>query len=300
MIEVYLLEQLVGLSEYDTLSDAAEHLHITQPTLTRSIRKLEELLGVELFCRKKNRIYMNDNGKLAVEYAKRILSDEEEMISAIQALARSRHTIPIASCAPAPNLMLGPRLEKQYPRMRITAEIRPEQELLDGLKRGVFQLIILSGEVAEQGLCCQELGTEHLHLSVLPAHPAAMMDSVTFSDVDSGSFLVYKNLGIWENIVRKNMPNTRFIFQNGIDEYLEVVGSSSLPTFDTDWGLAIYGQRTNRVSVPIRDSVAKKTFFAVYQDRDRDKFDRLVEQVREECRAWPAYVHKNSTLPSSR
>ena len=84
MIEIYLLQQLVGLSEYSTLSEAAEHLHITQPTLTRSIRKLEELLGAQLFRRVKNRIYINDNGKLAVDYAKRILASEQEMIEAIQ------------------------------------------------------------------------------------------------------------------------------------------------------------------------------------------------------------------------
>ena len=132
MIELYLLEQLVGLSQYSTLSEAAEHLHITQPTLTRSIRKLEELLGVELFRREKNRIYINDNGTLAVEYARRILDDEEEMVRALRALERSRHTISIASCAPAPNVMVQRQLEQQYPHMEITAEIRPEDELLDG------------------------------------------------------------------------------------------------------------------------------------------------------------------------
>ena len=280
MIEIYLLQQLVGLSEYSTLSEAAEHLHITQPTLTRSIRKLEELLGVELFRREKNRIYINENGRLAVEYAKRILAEEQEMISAVQALERSRHTISIASCAPAPNLIIKQQLEKQYPQMQITAEIKSEQELLDGLKRGRFQLITLSYEVTEKGLRCQKIGTEHLRLSVLPAHPAAVMDSVSFADIDNGSFLVYRNLGVWEDIGRDYMLNARFIFQNGMDEYLEVVGASSLPTFDTDWGVNLYGQRTNRVSVPINDSAAKRTFYAVYKDRDRDKFDKMVGQLR--------------------
>ena len=282
MIEIYLLQQLVGLSEYSTLSEAAEHLHITQPTLTRSIRKIEELLGVELFHREKNRIYINDNGKLAVEYAKRILADEHEMVSAIQALERSRHTISIASCAPAPNLIIKLQLEKQYPGMKITAEIGPEQELLNGLKRGEFQLITLSNEITEIGLCCQKIGTEHLCLSVLPAHPAAVMDSVSFSDINSGSFLVYRNLGVWENIGREYMPNARFIFQDEMDEYLEVVGASSLPTFDTDWGVILYGERTNRVNVPINDNAAKRTFYAVYKDSARDKFDKLIEQLKNE------------------
>ena len=280
MIEIYLLQQLVGLSEYNTLSEAAEHLHITQPTLTRSIRKLEELLGVELFHREKNRIYINDNGRLAVEYAKRILDCEKEMVSAIQALDRSRHTISIASCAPAPNSIIKRQLKKQYPKMQITAEIKPEQELLDGLKRGEFQLITLSNEVTESGLYCQKIGTEHLRLSILPAHPAATMDSVSFSDINSGSFLVYKNLGVWENIGRECMPNAHFIFQQGMDEYLEVVGASSLPTFDTDWGVILYGQMTNRVSIPINGSAAKRTFYAVYKEDDRNRFDKLIKQLR--------------------
>ena len=280
MIEIYLLQQLVGLSEYSTLSEAAEHLHITQPTLTRSIRKLEELLGVELFRREKNRIFINDKGKLAVEYAKRILANEQEMASAIQALERSRHTIAIASCAPAPNSIIKLQLEKQYPGMQITTEIRSEQELLDGLKRGEFQLITLSNEIKESDLCCQKIGTEHLHLSVLPAHPAAVMNSVSFSDINSGSYLVYRNLGVWENIGREYMPNARFIYQDEMDEYLEVVGASSLPTFDTDWGVILYGERTNRISIPINDNAAKKTFYAVYKDSDRNKYGKLIEQLK--------------------
>ena len=285
MIEIYLLQQLVGLSKYSTLSEAADHLHITQPTLTRSVRKLEELLGVELFRREKNRIYINDNGKLAVEYAKRILKSEHEMISAIQALERSRHTVSIASCAPAPNSIIKLQLEKQYPEMQITAEIRSERELLDRLKRGEFQLITLSDEITESGLCCQKIGTEHLRLSVLPAHPAAVLSSVSFSDINSGSFLVYRNLGVWENIGREYMPNARFIFQDKMDEYLEVVGASSLPTFDTDWGVILYGERTNRISVPINDSAAKRTFYAVYKNSDRDKFDKLIEQLKDKLKS---------------
>ncbi|MDE6777058.1 MAG: LysR family transcriptional regulator, partial [Oscillospiraceae bacterium] len=89
-------------------------------------------------------------------------------------------------------------------------------------------------------------------------------------------FLVYKNLGIWENIVRKYMPNARFIMQNGVDEYQEVVNASSLPTFDSDWGVKIYGQNMNRISIPIRDDAAKMTFYVVCKDMDCKKFDKLI------------------------
>ena len=43
MIEIYLLEALCALYDYGTLSAAAEHLHISQPALSRSMQKLEDL-----------------------------------------------------------------------------------------------------------------------------------------------------------------------------------------------------------------------------------------------------------------
>ena len=49
MMELYLLEQLIAFSRQGTLSGAAEELHISQPALSQSMKKLEESLGVSLF-----------------------------------------------------------------------------------------------------------------------------------------------------------------------------------------------------------------------------------------------------------
>ena len=42
MLELFQLEQLVAFADSGTLSKAAEHLHISQPTLTRAMQKLED------------------------------------------------------------------------------------------------------------------------------------------------------------------------------------------------------------------------------------------------------------------
>ena len=44
MLEIYLLEQLEAFARCGTLSAAAEELHLSQPALTRSMKKLEERL----------------------------------------------------------------------------------------------------------------------------------------------------------------------------------------------------------------------------------------------------------------
>ncbi|MBR1643620.1 MAG: LysR family transcriptional regulator, partial [Butyrivibrio sp.] len=51
MIDIHLLEQFHAFYECGTLSAAAEHLHTSQPALTRAMKKLEEDLGVTLFIR---------------------------------------------------------------------------------------------------------------------------------------------------------------------------------------------------------------------------------------------------------
>ena len=81
MIEIYLLEQLAAFRQYGTLSEAAKHLHISQPALSRSMQKLEEVLDVKLFERSKNRIGLSAAGLLAADLAGRILQSEDEMIT---------------------------------------------------------------------------------------------------------------------------------------------------------------------------------------------------------------------------
>ena len=76
MIEIYLLEQLATFEECKTLSKAAEKLLVSQPALSRSMQKLEDKIGVRLFERSKNRIFLNKYGKLAASYARQIINKE--------------------------------------------------------------------------------------------------------------------------------------------------------------------------------------------------------------------------------
>ena len=73
MIEMRLLEILSAFAEEGTQAAAAEKLHISQPTLSSSMRKLEEEIGAPLFERTKNRMMLNENGQAAADFAGRIL-----------------------------------------------------------------------------------------------------------------------------------------------------------------------------------------------------------------------------------
>ncbi len=54
MIELHELRQFVTFADAGTLSEAAEILHLSQPALSRNMKKLEEHLEITLFDRQKN------------------------------------------------------------------------------------------------------------------------------------------------------------------------------------------------------------------------------------------------------
>lgn len=80
MVNYEILQQFVTFYQTGTLRETAERLHISQPTLTRNMQKLEAEFGVALFTRTKNSISLNETGLIAAEDAKMLLKQTENML----------------------------------------------------------------------------------------------------------------------------------------------------------------------------------------------------------------------------
>ena len=158
-IEIYLLEQLAAFSRCGTLSAAAEELAVSQPALTRSMKKIEDILGVSLFDRSINRIRLNENGKRAAEQAVKLLEADREMIRLVRNFDRSSKTISIGSCVPGPLMEYPGILSSLYSGMAIVSEMAEESELLTGLRSDRFQLAILAHPLSDSDLYCQPCGS---------------------------------------------------------------------------------------------------------------------------------------------
>lgn len=72
-MEIRTLRYFWTIAEEGTVSKAAEALHITQPTLSRQIKELEEELGTELFIRGRRQIQLTEAGMFLKSRAEEIL-----------------------------------------------------------------------------------------------------------------------------------------------------------------------------------------------------------------------------------
>ena len=269
VFEIYQLEQLLAFAECGTLSGAAERLHLSQPALSRSMQRLEAELQVPLFDRQKNKIAFNENGRMAAEYARQVLDKCQDLISRVQAFDRSQRTILIGSCAPMPLWDIPPVLSDLYPDRTISSEMRENDVLLQGLRDGVYQLIVLPYPVEEPGIACLKYGEEHLYFSLPPAHPLSGSKSLYLKDLNGETMLLRNRLGFWRDVTDQKMPDTRFLEQEDV-AFAELVRSSALPIFTTDAALAREGSPPNRVNIPILDPEANVTYYCLYRPSGRN------------------------------
>lgn len=74
-MEIRQLKYFVAVSNLGSVTQAAKENHVSQPTITMSMRKLEEELGIALFERGKNTLMLTQQGVLFLERANIILSE---------------------------------------------------------------------------------------------------------------------------------------------------------------------------------------------------------------------------------
>ena len=279
MIEIYLLEQLEGFDRCGTLSAAAEELHLSQPALTRSMKKLEEIIGVPLFNRQKNRLTLNENGKLAAEYARRVLVEDREIVERIRAFDRSNRTISIGSCAPVPLQQVIPMITRAYPEMTVSQSLGPDKELLKRLEEEEYNLVIVH-EQPEDLFCWKRCGTEKLFIAMPVTNPLAGHKGIWLKDLEGVSILLFSQIGFWHDLCLEKIPHPRFLMQDDFNTFGELAFASALPIFTTDYWIARREYpEDGRVLLPILDEEASVTYYLACRQKEKKRFQSLFRQI---------------------
>lgn len=195
MVDLFQLEQLVAFADHGTLSKAAEILNMSQPTLTRSMQRLEAEFGVPLFQRSKNRLEFNENGTYAADYARKLLQNAGDMIRSVRDFDRARHTVSIGACAPMPMLSLVQKATRLCPDTTVASELKDSEALLKGLKENIYQIIILPFHPEGEDLYIKECGKESLLFALPVGHPLAEKKELYMREMDGENMLIYSDIG---------------------------------------------------------------------------------------------------------
>lgn len=143
-VELRHLRYFVAVAEELHFGRAAERLHITQPSLSQQIRKLESLIGVELFDRTSRAVELTPAGEALKVRVRRTFSDVEEAVVAARDadLGIIGHFsvgfIETAAIGIVPGAVR--RFRESHPRVGLTLRELSVREQTDGLITGALDL----------------------------------------------------------------------------------------------------------------------------------------------------------------
>ena len=265
MIDNLLLYYLVVFSENGSLLKSSELLHISQPSLSKAMKKLEDELDLTIFERQANKMKLNEAGIQLLPYAKEIVEMDEHIRKKAIQLRNSLNTISIGYTAPGIIYKYPELFASSNQNVKITTSLDKESTLINSLNDNTYDIIFINKKIENNELICKKIMTEHLYISIPPTHfLSGMKNGVTFKDIDGQSFLLFSYIGIWKDILNKNLHRSRFIENTNMDDLKELNEYSSIPSFVTDISKT-KNFKTNRITIPILDDDAYLNFYAIYK-----------------------------------
>lgn len=184
-MELRQLTQFCAVAEALSFRRAAETLHMAQPPLSVAIRKLEDELGAPLFERRGRSIALTDAGADALQRARRMLAEAEELRQAVRRAATGdtgRVRIGFVGSATYSLLpRLLPLFRRRYPGIELELHESTNEELLAQLESARLDLALVRFPTGSSAGALQMAMIESDQFqAVLPkGHPLATGRSVT-------------------------------------------------------------------------------------------------------------------------
>lgn len=188
-MELRHLRCFVALAEELHFTRAAERLHIEQPPLSRTIKELEDELGVMLFDRDRRGTRLTAVGATFLQDIRRlftVLEQARENVRAIAAGLRGSLRIAISDGAIDPRLSAPLALCRQEePEIEIRLSEVPLSEQLRGLRTGDFTIGFAHTADVGDGLVTEPIWQDPLVVAVPIRHPLLAHKEVSLRELAS-------------------------------------------------------------------------------------------------------------------
>lgn len=176
------MSYLVAVADLRNFTKAAEHCHVSQPTLSAQIKKMEDLLDVKIFERDNKHVMITEEGKDIIKSAERILQEVAHM----EDIAEHAHNpfsgkfrlgaFPTLATYIFPDMV--PQIKALMPELHLILIEDKTAELIDRLHKGEIDAALLALPVLGESLEIKTLFDDNFFLAVSPTHPLTSFDEI--------------------------------------------------------------------------------------------------------------------------
>jgi LysR family nitrogen assimilation transcriptional regulator len=167
-MDLRALRYFVTAATHNSISKAANHLHVAQPALSRQIRKLEEDLGAELLRRDSRGVQLTEAGARLLDKAKSILRQVEQATLEVRARGKDPRGAVSVALMPSVASLIAPilvtRMRERYPAVTLRISEGLTTFIINGLLNRKFDLGLIPARPVNPALATVPLLTEPMFL----------------------------------------------------------------------------------------------------------------------------------------
>lgn len=212
------LRILKALATEKNFTKAAQILHLSQPSLSKQIKKLENNLEILLINREKNQISLTENGKVFLQYSERILALCEESCRALIDLKNGDRGNLTVGASQTIGTYLMPKVlalfAQNYPQIDLKVQVNSTRLIANKVLNREIDLAVVGGEIPNElkkNLTIKPFVEDELTLIISNSHPFAKKKIINKKNLYYLNFITLNS----NSTIRKFIDN--ILIQNGIE-----------------------------------------------------------------------------------
>jgi DNA-binding transcriptional LysR family regulator len=217
----FTLQQLRILKAVATeknFTKAAEVLYLSQPSLSKQIKRLEKNLDILLINRENNKISLTENGKVFLQYSERILALCEESCRALIDLKNGDRGNLTVGASQTIGTYLMPRVlalfAQNYPQIDLKVQVNSTRLIANNVLNREIDIAVVGGEIPNElkkNLTIKDFVEDELSLIISKSHPFAKKKKINKENLYYLNFITLNS----NSTIRKFIDN--ILIQNGIE-----------------------------------------------------------------------------------
>jgi DNA-binding transcriptional LysR family regulator len=243
-MEMHQVRYFLALAESLNFTRAAEMCNVSQPALTRAIRKLEEELGGQLFRRERTLTHLTDLGHLMKPHLEAVMAASAAARTEAQGFRRLEKA-PLnlgVMCTIGPRRLIRffQSLERDIPTLEVALREGPADWILDLMMQGDLDLALLALPSFPDRFESRTLFSERYVVAFPNGHRFESRNAVALSDLDGEDYLNRSNCEFGEYMVARHAdlpePALRVRYETEREDWIQAMilagmGCAIMPEF---------------------------------------------------------------------
>lgn len=215
-MDIRHLEYFIEVAKHLNFTKAANALHISQPSLSKTIKNMEEELGVPLFYRAFRQLELTDAGKALLQNAKKVLLAYEQLTSElndVMDLKKGEIRIgipPIIGAAFCSNIIS--QYIDLYPLINVTLTEVGTKKIKDGIDDSSLDVgFVCNNPHYYKGVESIQILKDPLKLVAHKNHPLCEKKTISLAELEHESFIMYRqDFSLYDSIIERCQANGFF------------------------------------------------------------------------------------------